>query len=94
MEISHLITIYVDMEANPLYISFMTSTKGQTMTKVKRNKEKPIILLQDGDIIRGTDRVNPFNNYQTALIPLWCKVSPEYVGKPYIASKYLPMRRK
>lgn len=77
-----------------MHISYMTSTKGKTMTKVKRNKEKPIILLQDGDIIRGTDRVNPFNNYQTALIPLWCKVSPEYVGKPYIASKYLPMRRK
>lgn len=74
----------------------MTSTKGKAMTKTKtkRNAQKPIVLLKDGDIIRGTDRVNPFNNYLTATIPLWCKVSPEYVGKPYIASKYLPMRRK
>lgn len=72
----------------------MTSTKGKAMTKTKRNAQKPIVLLEGGDIIRCTDRVNPFNNYLTATIPLWCKVSPEYVGKPYIASKYLPMRRK
>lgn len=71
----------------------MNKNKGKKMTKTKRN-QKPIELLKNGDIIRGTDLVNPFNNYLTATIPLWMKVSPEYVGKPYIASKYLPMRRK
>ena len=76
-----------------VYICFMTNNNGENMTKVKRNK-KPLELLKNGDIIRGTDLVNPFNNYQTATIPLWCKVHPEYVGKTYNASKYLPMKRK
>lgn len=68
--------------------------KTAKKTKNARKKEKPVIYLVQGDIIRGTDLVNPFNNHLTATIPLWCKVHPEYVGKPYNASKYLPMKRK